>query len=242
MTEFAKNRNIEQVKTPPGHLTANNIENAMKPLGKAMKIGNMQNLPEQETLNAFLTSYRDDPHISTGIPPTHMLFRDGYRNNLPHQQTSDDKIREARQTDSGIKKELKSTCNSSRCTVDMNYKIGDQVLLRNYKKKSKFDPDYLPEKFVIMEVLAKGFILLVKSLNTDKCLMSHPNDAKIFEGDITDHNAVPGNSDNNNDWKKAFEFISNNDHFDCDDSKQNYYTANPTLRRSDRIRKPSASY
>ena len=124
----------------------------------------------------------------------------------------------------------------------MNYKIGDQVLLRNYKKKSKFDPDYLPEKFVIMEVLAKGFILLVKSLNTDKCLMSHPNDAKIFEGDITDHNAVPGNSDNNNDWKKAFEFISNNDHLDSDDSKQNYYTANPTLRRSDRIRKPSASY
>ena len=45
----------------------------------------------------------------------------------------------------------------------MNYKIGDQVLLRNYKNKSKFDPDYLPEKFVIMVVLAKVFILLVKS-------------------------------------------------------------------------------
>ena len=38
----------------------------------------------------------------------------------------------------------------------MNYKIGDQVFLRNYKKKSKLDPDYLPEKFVIMEVLTKG--------------------------------------------------------------------------------------
>ena len=38
----------------------------------------------------------------------------------------------------------------------MNYEIGDQVLLRNYEKKSKLDPDYLPEKFVIMEVLAKG--------------------------------------------------------------------------------------
>ena len=60
--------------------------------------------------------------------------------------------------------------NSSRHTVDMNYKIGYQVLLRNYKKKSKFDPYYLLEKFVIMEVLSKGYILLVKSLNTDKCL------------------------------------------------------------------------
>ena len=56
MAKFAKNRNIDQVKTPPGHLAVNNVETVMKPLGKAMNIGNMQNLPEQETLSAFLTS------------------------------------------------------------------------------------------------------------------------------------------------------------------------------------------
>ena len=69
-----------------------------------MKIGNMQNLPDQETLSAFLTCYRDNPYVSTGVPPTHMLFRDGYRNNLPHHKTPDDKIREAKQTDRDIKK------------------------------------------------------------------------------------------------------------------------------------------
>ena len=110
------------------------------------------------------------------------------------------------------------------------------------KKKSKFDPYYIPEKFVTMEVLAKGYILLVKSLNVDKCLMRHPNDLKIFEGDIADHSAVPDNSDHNNDWKEAFHFISNNDHVHYDDSKQNYYTASPTLRRSGRIRKPNPRY
>ena len=46
----------------------------------------------------------------------------------------------------------------------MNYKTGDQILLWNYKKKSKLVPDYLPDKLVILEVLAKGYILLVKSL------------------------------------------------------------------------------
>ena len=242
MAEFAKNRNIVQMKTSPGYPAASNIETVMKPFGKAMKMGNMQNLPEQETLSAFLTSYRDTPHVSTGVPPTYMLFRDGYRNNSLHQQISSDKTREARQTYSGIKKERKSTCNSSRHTVDMNYKIGDQVLLLNYKKKSKFDPYYLPEKFVIIEVLAKYCILLVKSLNTDKCLMRHLNDIKIFEGGTADHNAVPDNSNNNIDWKKAFEFISDNDHVHYDDSKQNYYTANTTLRQSDRIRKPNPMY
>ena len=124
----------------------------------------------------------------------------------------------------------------------MNYKIGDQGLLRNYKRKSKFDPDILPEKLVIMEVLAKGYILLVKSLNTGKYLMRHPHDVKIFEGDIPDHNAVPDNSDCNNDWKKAFQSISNNDHVHYDDSKQNCYTTNPTLRRLDRIPKPNPRY
>ena len=58
-----------------------------------MKIGNIQNLPKQETLSAFLTSYRDTPHVSTRVPPAHMPFREGYRNNLPHQQTPHNKIR-----------------------------------------------------------------------------------------------------------------------------------------------------
>ena len=83
IAKFATNRNIDQVKTPPGHPAANNVETVMKPLGKAMKIGNMQNLPEQETLNAFLTPYKDTCHVSTGVLPTHMPFWDGYRNNLP---------------------------------------------------------------------------------------------------------------------------------------------------------------
>ena len=96
MTKFAKSRNAEQVKTPPRHPAANNVKTVIKLLGKAMKINNMQNLPEQESLSAFLTSYRDTPHVSTGAPPAHMLFRDGYRNNLPHHKTSDDKIIETR--------------------------------------------------------------------------------------------------------------------------------------------------
>ena len=80
------------MKTLPGHPAAKNVETVMKPLGKAMKIGNMQNLPEQGNLSAFLTSFRDTSHVSTGVPPTHMLFWDGYKHNLPHQMTKLDKL------------------------------------------------------------------------------------------------------------------------------------------------------
>ena len=74
MAKFSKNRNIEQVKTPPGYPAANNVKTVMKPLGKAMKKDNIQNLAELETLSAFLRSYRDTPHISTGVPPPMCFF------------------------------------------------------------------------------------------------------------------------------------------------------------------------
>ena len=107
-----------------------------------------------------------------------MLFCYGYRNKLPTRRNQTTKLKKL-----DIKKEHKSTWNSSRHTVDFNYKIGDQNLLLNYKKKSKLNPYYLLKKFKkFKKVLAKGYILPVKSLNTDKCLMRHPNDVKIFVG------------------------------------------------------------
>ena len=39
MENFTKNKNIEQVKMPPGQTSYNNAEVVMKPLGKAIKIG-----------------------------------------------------------------------------------------------------------------------------------------------------------------------------------------------------------
>ena len=81
--------NIKKVKIPPGHPSANNVEMAMKQLGKAMKIGHLQNKNESETLNSFLVSYRDTSHLSTGVASAHMLFRDRHRSNLPHKSISE---------------------------------------------------------------------------------------------------------------------------------------------------------
>ena len=53
MKTFTDSRNIEQVKTPPGHPSPNNSETVMKPLGKAMKIGHSQNQIEKKTLSSF---------------------------------------------------------------------------------------------------------------------------------------------------------------------------------------------
>ena len=54
MENFIKNRNIEQVKTPPGHPSLNNVEMVMKPLCKAIR--------ENGTLSSFLVNYGNTPN------------------------------------------------------------------------------------------------------------------------------------------------------------------------------------
>ena len=85
-------QNNMKVKILPGHPPANTVEMVIKPLVKAIKIGHLQNKNEAETLNLFLVNYRDTPHLSTGVTPAHMLFRDGNRSNLPCKPISKEVI------------------------------------------------------------------------------------------------------------------------------------------------------
>ena len=95
MTKFAKNKSTEQVKTPPEHSAANNVETEMKPLGKAMKIGNMQNLPEQENLSALLTFIEILLRHQLGFHQPICLFRTVIETTCPttrHQTTKLEKL------------------------------------------------------------------------------------------------------------------------------------------------------
>ena len=143
-------RDIKQVKIPPGHLSTINVETVTKPLGKAMKIGHFQNRNETETLNSFLVNYRDTPHLSTGVAPAHMIFRDEYRSNLPHKSISEEIVVSGRDTDNCIKTRRKLDYNSLQNVRPCNFEIGDNVLVRNYKKSTKYDPFYFPKEFQVV--------------------------------------------------------------------------------------------
>ena len=99
MLKFTTKRNIQEIKSPPGHPTANNVETFMKPLGKAIKIGLGNNEKPQDTLKSFLGSYRDTLHVSTGISPGAMIFRDGCKANFTHQEASADVVHHATEKD-----------------------------------------------------------------------------------------------------------------------------------------------
>ena len=123
MLNFTSKRDIKHAKIPPGLPSAYNVEMVMKPLGKTMKIGHLQNKNEAETLKLFLVNYRDTPHLSTGVVSAHTLFRYGYRSNLPHKSVSEEVVLSARDTDNCIKTQRESW-------ITIPCKMLDHIILR----------------------------------------------------------------------------------------------------------------
>ena len=105
-----------------------------------------------------------------------MLFRNWYRFNLPHTSVSQEVIFSARDTDNCIKTQRKLEYNYLQNIRALNFEIGDDVLVRNYKKSTKYDPFYLSKKFQVAGILAKGHILLVRGTNSSVYFKRYPND------------------------------------------------------------------
>ena len=157
MLNFISKRDIKQVKIPPDHPSANNVETLMKTLGKAMKIGHFQNRNQAKIFN-----YKDTSHLSTCVVPAHMLFRDEYRSHLSHKSIIEENELSARNTDNCIKTQQKFDYSSLENVRPCNFEIEDNMLVRNYKKSTKYDPFYLPNKFQVTDILAKTNVLLAE--------------------------------------------------------------------------------
>ena len=210
MKEFTDNRCTEQIKIAPGHPAANNVETLMKPLGKAMRIGNAEECSENESLQAFLTNYRDTPHPSTGIAPSAMIFRDGVRTNLPRKSLDPEEVETAREKDKKSKETRKDKFNGLRHTKASKFQVGTDVMIRNYKKTSKFDPDFLPG-YIVTDVAAGGRIIEITAICSGKVFKRHPNDIKIFKGTFPNFNSnnTPNEADTVEAWREAFASIDN---------------------------------
>ena len=244
MLSFTSDRGIEQIKIPPGHPAANNVETVMKPLGKAMKIGlETRKRSENDILNSFLVNFRDTPHTSTGIAPAAMLFRDGYKTKLPRIQTSDKRVQEARHFDKYSKAKRSAKYNQSRHTKQSCFRAGDNVIVKNYKKQSKFDPNFSLEKFLVIEISADGHKVAVQStLDQQKVLVRHPNDLKAVSPNPKLTEVYKKTVSMEEIWRDAFQNILTNRHQYDDDSDDNSDADVISPRRSGRERNPPERY
>ena len=183
MTAFAGKRGIKLEKTPPYHPSANPVESFMRPLGKAMKIAHHSSIPEKEALNTLLGNYRDTPHPATGLPPSAMIFRDAVNTSFPRQPVSDDAIKLARERDVLQKQQYESKVNESKFKRNADLRVGDAVIIRNYRKQRKFEPTFLPEKFTVISISDFGRCLHLKRYNDGALFYRHPDDVKQVSSD-----------------------------------------------------------
>ena len=163
----------------------------MRPLGKGMKVGRKEGIPEKETLRDVLRSYRQTPHPATGLPPASMLFRDGYRGDFPRQDVTDADINLARARDANLKKENELSVNSSKYRKASDFKVGDMVYVRNFQRRRKFDPLFLENPFEVVEINDCGNKLQVKDLQGGQAVWRHPDDLKSCFRQVPLHTRTP---------------------------------------------------
>merc|ERR1712048_50805 len=177
MADMAKRRDVALETIPPTHPNGNPVETFMKPLGKAMKIGHFNKVPEEESLNTALKTYRQTPHPSTGMPPGTMLSRDGVRNGLPRKAALEEDVMEARRKDIVTKEKSEERVNASKFRKSSNFKVGEKVLVKNFRKTKKFDPTFIPDPYEIVEVNDKAKKLILKFEDGSK-IIRHPDKVK----------------------------------------------------------------
>ena len=152
----------------------------MKPLGKTMKIAHRNKVPERTALQQLLDSYRDTPHPATRVSPAAMLFRDGQKGTFPRRSASPEEIVRARMFDLDEKGKRRDRVNSSKYRKATEFSVGDEVLVRNYKKSSKFQPIFIPEPYVVTQINDNGrYYLTLERVSDGQILKRHPDDVKF---------------------------------------------------------------
>ena len=148
-TEFCRNLGIQHRPITPLWPRANGIAEAfMKPLGKVLQTARIDKVPYEKVLIEFLRNYRSSPHLSTGVAPSALIFRNANISKLPAVNDAfvSSKLDElAKKIDYKRKGVMKKYADKILHTGELKLKIGDLVLVkqvRTSKSVSYFDPNY----------------------------------------------------------------------------------------------------
>ena len=179
MVEFTTQRGIEKQLIPPHHPSANPVENFMRPLGKAMKIGAHNGRDAQETLDEFLSDYKQTPHPATGLTPADRMFRDGIRSKFPRKHITDEAILKSAKRDQTLKEKNQRIVNDRVIRKTTYLRVGDTVISRNFQKNRKFDPIFLSTRYQITLIEQKANRIKIRNLEDGAILWRHPDDLKI---------------------------------------------------------------
>ena len=241
MQEFADQRDIQMETVPPYHPSSNPVETFMRPLGKSLKIGNINKESEQVTLQKLLDSYRQTPHPATGISPASMMFRDGMKLGFPRKTVNEEDVMNARARDRELKDIRNREINLSKYRKKHTFRIGDKVLAKNHNRNQKFDTLFHSKPFRIIGIDEETNKIVIMQDQT--ILVRHPDDLKPYFNETDEFQKVcPSETldkvGNYAEWPDYENLDFGENYLSQHINKDN----NQTLRRSCRQRKPNTRY
>lgn len=178
MKEFNESHGTAARFSTPHFPSQNPTETFMKTIGKTMKIDRHTSRNESKALREALKTYRQTPHPATGIPPASMMFRDGLNHKFPRKGSTEQDVENARELDTQKKSERQEATNSSKYRTGSRIYPGDLVLVRDWARRSKFDPIFLPSPFIVKELNQEMKSVLLQDLNSTRTLLRHLDDVK----------------------------------------------------------------
>ena len=184
--EFSKQNSIQHTKVFPYHAQANPAETFMRPLGKAMKIANDSGQNRTTALNDLLIGYRSTPHPATGLSPGNMLFRHGYHHDFPRTNNSDQETAAARDHDWQQRQARNHQQNESVKRKATTFDIGDQVLVTNMNRQSKYEPLFERSPYTVISIDGSGLILCNPS--TNQVIRRHKDYVKTYHQPLHQNN------------------------------------------------------
>ena len=124
----------------------------MQPLGKALKTAKRQGHPWQQELSRFLLQYRTAPHVTTGVPPSELLFNRIVKGKLPVLQKRSiiNKHKRARANEIIKQQYNKQRTDNRQNANTSDIKVGDQVLVPQLRQK-KLTPRFNTMHYTVTE-------------------------------------------------------------------------------------------
>lgn len=195
MQRYTEGHGITTQFSTPYHPSQNPAETFMKTVGKTMKVANHNRESQEKALKNALITYRQTPHVSTGIPPANIIFRDGIRTQFPRRSCTDKDVQRSREKDREVKAARDKKVNDGKYRKASSIAEGDVVLARDHKRTSKFQPVFLPDPFVVVKCEEEAKRVILEGLNVARTLVRHFDDIKNCHSQLLMQNSQTAYSD-----------------------------------------------
>lgn len=148
---FCQDMGIRLINTIPYWPQQNGeVERQNRSILKRLKIAQELGQDWRRVLDQYILSYHSTPHPTTGRSPFDLMFGRRIRNKLPQIPREVHYDEGASDFDRTQKEKGRVYADHKRRARQSDIEVGDQVLVKRFRKENKLSTDFNPEKHIVI--------------------------------------------------------------------------------------------